>query len=286
MSKKKKVITIISSILILIICIGGVVIYKNIKINKQIEEFNIYVDEAKTEMAYYIIEDNKEKYDELIEMAEKIINNKNIKKITSFKKEFNTLKEDIIKNNEELLNTAINEVEGIDISNLEDKELIQQQIEEIINIKKENKFIEAMELVEIVKEDINNKLEIIRIEEEKKRAEEEAKRIAEEEAKLINNIYGSYTYITDEERIDINISQYDSENIKVYIHTLYNYVYSDGTPGSRSAQYEVLLRKNNNIWESYEGSHLLGEPIYIKLEIIENYVELVMGSNNYILQKE
>lgn len=203
MSKKKKISIIICAIVILVISIGGIVVYKNIHTTKQIEKLSTYVEEYKTEINDYIIEQHKEKYDELISKSNELINNKDTDNIGDLKEKFKKLKDEIIQVNLELINSSISELEAIDLSKLEEKELIEEKIAEIKNLKENHKFKEASEISITLSSDVNKKLEIIRLE-EAKRVEEEKKKAEEEENKkkedTINNICGKYQLIEENEK--------------------------------------------------------------------------------------
>lgn len=135
--------------------------------NDNISKFSNYMNTYKEEIANYNLDDSKEKYDSLISEAEQAIANKDYKNIESLKSNLNQFKEEIYNKNIELINNNIAELESIDISKISDKESITNQIEEIKKLKDEKQFVKATELLNTLKEDINNKLEIIKQENEK-----------------------------------------------------------------------------------------------------------------------
>ena len=137
------------------------------KNNENINNFTDYINTYKEEIANYNLDNSKEKYDSLISEAEQAIANKDYKNIESLKSNLNQFKEEIYNKNIELINNNIAELESIDISKISDKESITNQIEEIKKLKDEKQFVKATELLNTLKEDINNKLEIIKQENEK-----------------------------------------------------------------------------------------------------------------------
>lgn len=135
--------------------------------NDNINNFTSYLNTYKEELSNYNLDDSKEKYDGLTSEAEQAIINKNYKNIESITFNLNQFKEELLNKNVEVINNTITELESIDISKISDKESIINKIEEIKKLKDEKQFIKAVELSKTLKEDINNKLEVIKQEENK-----------------------------------------------------------------------------------------------------------------------
>ena len=179
MKKNKKIMIMI--IIVVIVAITGVVTYTSYKKNKVITEFNNYIEEYKDDISMYILNMNETRYQDLINKCEQIIANKEFKKVEGLKEELSQFKDDLINNNIELINKSISELEAIDISKLDDKNLIANKIESIKKLRDDKEFVSANEEVIALTAEINKKLEIKKQEEEKAEAEARAK--AEEEAK-------------------------------------------------------------------------------------------------------
>ena len=135
--------------------------------NDSLSNFSNYINTYKEEITNYNLDDSKEKYDSLISEAEQTVTNKNYKNIESITFNLNQFKEELLNKNVEVINNTITELESIDISKILDKESIINKIEEIKKLKDEKQFIKAVELSKTLKEDINNKLEVIKQEENK-----------------------------------------------------------------------------------------------------------------------
>ena len=136
------------------------------KNNDIIANFSNYLDSYKNEISNYNLTDNQESYNNLISQSEQAISDKSYKNIDSLSSELNKLKEVIIDKNIEVINSKLSELESIDISKISDKGSITTQFEEIRKLKDKKQFIKANELLDLVKEDIYNKLKIIKQEEE------------------------------------------------------------------------------------------------------------------------
>lgn len=91
---KGKIIGILTAIVVLGGAIGGVVIYKNNKINNSIKVFNQYVQDYKGAMDSKIIDTDKQKYEELLNKSKKLIESKDVKDIDNYKAELDNFKND------------------------------------------------------------------------------------------------------------------------------------------------------------------------------------------------
>lgn len=182
--KKNKRIIIIIIILVMIVAISGAVTYTIYKRNKVITEFNNYIEEYIDDISMYILDVNKTKYQELINECDHIIVSKESEKVEGLKEELSQLKDDLTNSNIDLINKSISELEAIDTSKLDEKDSIVNKIKNIKKLRDEKEYINANEEAKTIKTEINEKLEIIRQEEEAKakaEAEAEAKAKAEEE---------------------------------------------------------------------------------------------------------
>lgn len=204
-SRKKTFITVGIITIIFLLTIIGYISYRH---NKIITSFSSYVAEYKQVTNTYIFTDKKDIYENLIKESEQAIADKNSKGVIELEIKLNQLKEDMFQTNLELINTNIIELENIDISNFEDKELIKENINEIKNLSAEGKFVTANELSLTLMHTINEELKTIKIEEEKKKSEEESKKKKEES---INNIVGKY------QLIDENINGFVNKSIYLEI---------------------------------------------------------------------
>lgn len=126
----------IMTLVMVIVAIFGVVSYTNLKINRIINDFNNYVVEYKDGVRTYLLNTNEEKYQNLINKCNQIIANKEYKEVEGLKEELNQFKENLTDSNTELINKGISELEAIDISKLNDKDLLINKIEELKKIKR------------------------------------------------------------------------------------------------------------------------------------------------------
>lgn len=186
-------------VIIIPIILFGVVGYKSYTENKVVTDFNKYLIAYQEKINTYIFTDNKENYESIIKESDQAILDKDSKKIEELKLTLNQFKEDLLKTNSELVNKNISELESMDISTLDDKESMLPKIEEIKKLRDKNQFIKANEDFILLKTDINLKLEVIKQEEEKRKAVKESKRIEEEKKKdteeASKNIKGEYGYV-------------------------------------------------------------------------------------------
>lgn len=226
---KRKMIIIITVIIALIITLGGIVVYKNINDTKKLQGFKEYVEGYKKEMSNYIIDQHKNKYEELVATSEKVVESKDVKSSESLKEELTKLKEEIVQANLDLINTSITELENVDISKLEDKESIEEKIADIKKLRDNQKFKEASEISTTLNGDINKKLEIIRLEEEKRIEEEKNK--AEEEAKRLEKEKkdkDEFLIITELVLYGLNAGRAEKYNLNVNPVRLESYQWTDG----------------------------------------------------------
>lgn len=182
LSKKTYIYIGILSLIVLLTIVG----YKSYSTSKNISEFSNYFNEYKQGITTYIVNDNQEKYENLIKESEKVISDKDYKKIEELKLKLNQFEEKLLEINYELANKNIKELESLDISKLNDKNSILSKIEDVKKLINENKFIKANEGFIELKNDINTKLEVIK-EEENKKVEEAAKKNEEEKRKVEEN---------------------------------------------------------------------------------------------------
>lgn len=131
---KRKIAIIVAVIISIVVSLGSVVICRNIKTSKNLEEFNKYVEGFTTEISNYIIDQHKDEYEELLITSEKLVENKEIKSIENLKDEFTNLKKEVMQDSLELINNNIAELENIDISKFEDKVSVEGRIDQKKNL--------------------------------------------------------------------------------------------------------------------------------------------------------
>lgn len=138
--------------------------------NKSVSNLYNYLKEYKEELKNCDLSDFQEEYDNLINEVEQAITDKDFKNISSLKTNLDKLRRDILDKNIEMVKNSISEIEKIDMTTLSQTDIasINSQIEEIKSLKDKKQFIEALELYNKVKEELNNKLNSIKIEEENK----------------------------------------------------------------------------------------------------------------------
>lgn len=199
--------------------------------NDNINNFSNYINTYKEEIANYNLDDSKEKYDSLISEAEQAIANKDYKNVESLKSNLNQFKEEIYNKNTELLNNTIAELESIDISKISDKESITNQIEEIKKLKDEKQFVKANELSSTLKEDINNKLEVIK-EEQAKTYDFTPKKACEYIAKYYKKTlieYNGAYFLNDERTLALGIEFKEGTSSEAFIDEKTGFKYYYGT---------------------------------------------------------
>jgi len=179
MKNNKKYIIIL---IVAIVAIAGVVGYTYLKGNRIINDFSNYVVEYKDGISTFLLNSNEEKYQELINKCDQIIVNKEYKKVEGLKEELNQFKDNLTDSNIELINKGISELEAIDISNLQDKDLLINKIEELKSLRDKKEFVDGNEKLIALKAEINDKLETKRQEEAKAKAKAEAEARAKAEA--------------------------------------------------------------------------------------------------------
>lgn len=180
MKKNKKYIIIL---IVVIVAIAGFVSYTYFKGNRIINDFSNYVVEYKDGISKFLLNSNEEKYKDLINKCDQIIANKEYKKVEGLKEELNQFKDNLTDSNVEIINKGISELEAIDISKLQDKDLLINKIEELKSLRDKKEFVDGNEKLKALKAEINDKLETKRQEEAKAKAEAEARAKAEAEAK-------------------------------------------------------------------------------------------------------
>lgn len=195
------------------------------KNNENINSFIDYINTYKEEMSNYNLDDSKEKYNSLISEVEQAIANKDYKNIDSLISNLNKFKEEILNKNMELINSTISELESTDISKISDKESITNKIEEIKKLKDEKQFVKANELASTLKEDINNRLEVIKKEEKSNKF----------------NIYTALNYLLESKEFNFLENQTYTEypNPSIYI------AYFDFTDKNSKTNTEIYFYEPN-----------------------------------------
>ena len=192
-------------VVIIFVCsiLGGIYVLN--KKNSMIFNFQNYLNQYKVDKSNYIFNDNEEEYLQLINEAEMYITDNEIEKLSQQKEKLENFKEDLLNYNKELIQSYINQLKEIDISILDDSNLIKNEIESISKLINENKFVDAQNKYLEIYENINNKLKI---------KEEENKKLTIENN--YNNLNGYWIGHIDDSplniRIDLNNNTYTSLN--------------------------------------------------------------------------
>lgn len=148
-----------------------------------VSDFIKVLDNYKQDITTYDLSDKAEENENLIKECEQAINNRDSNEIKNLNAKLDAFKHELLNKNMDNINSKVSELESINISKLEDKDSILSKIEEIKSLKEEKNFIKANELIDTLSNDINNKLETLKQEEDKKNEEE-----------AIKNIDGRYKY--------------------------------------------------------------------------------------------
>ena len=215
MGKKTKILYFIIGVtLIGLLVFGGYKFYQSKTI---IEKFGAYIEEYKKEISMYDLIDKESEYTQIITESEQALSEKNHKSIPDLKERAELLKEELLKNNIEIAEDKIKQLESIDISKLDNKDFINSSIEKLKKLKKSNNFIKVNEIYNSLSEEINVKLtEIEEIEKQKKKEE------------LLNNIDGLYKYEEVNKNgvslNEVNISLISYNENKLSISGGYNYI--------------------------------------------------------------
>ncbi len=203
MKKNKKYIIIL---IVVIVAIAGFVSYTYFKGNRIINDFSNYVVEYKDGISKFFLNSNEEKYKDLINKCDQIIANKEYKKVEGLKEELSQFKVNLTDSNVELINKGISELEAIDISKLQDKDLLINKIEELKSLRDKKEFVDGNEKIKALKAEINDKLETKRQEEAKAEAEAASKAQMEAEAQTQGEINNQgNTQSTNQSEIIIDI---------------------------------------------------------------------------------
>lgn len=209
--------------------------------NDSLSNFSNYLNTYKEEIANYNLDDSKENYDNLIAEAEQAIVNKDYKNVDSLTSNLNQFKEEVLNKNIEVLSNTIAELEGIDISKISDKDSINSKIEEIKKLKDEKLFIQATELANTLKADINNKLEIIKQNELSQSEEIFSKKKALKYLSENKNLSGFLT--------NNILKEYDNGDFLVASKT------------SNGESFEVYLTKLDDLSYNFQIKSIINDPI-------------------------
>lgn len=209
--------------------------------NDSLSNFSNYLNTYKEEIANYNLDDSKENYDNLIAEAEQAIVNKDYKNVDSLTSNLNQFKEEVLNKNIEVLSNTIAELEGIDISKISDKDSINSKIEEIKKLKDEKLFIQATELANTLKADINNKLEIIKQNELSQSEEIFSKKKA---LKYLSENKNLSVFLTNN-----ILKEYDNGDFLVASKT------------SNGESFEVYLTKLDDLSYNFQIKSIINDPI-------------------------
>lgn len=197
----KKIIRIIIVFFIIVICIILGKVYTITRKSSTIPDFQEYLNKYKVEIENYNLDSKKEEINQLISSFENSIANREYDKLSSLRLELSNLKEELEKNNLEILNTDISQLESIDISMLDDKDSIELRIENIKNLRDKSLFVKASEEIVLLRSEIENK-------------------VKEKEEYIINKNFESFDgyWIGELDKIH-NVFRIDIKNNTVYDQT-------------------------------------------------------------------
>ncbi|SHK24930.1 hypothetical protein SAMN02745163_03487 [Clostridium cavendishii DSM 21758] len=141
-TKKQKIALIITCILsITITATASIVLLKPNNLN----DFKEYVRNYKINFEHYILDKNEDTYKDLIAESEEAISNKDDKKILELKPKLKELEKKVIAEDTDLINSGLQEVKSIDISNLPEdkKKRIDSLLSEVDTLCSEKNFLKA-----------------------------------------------------------------------------------------------------------------------------------------------
>ncbi|MGL5352648.1 MAG: hypothetical protein ACRDA5_04905 [Clostridium sp.] len=235
--------TLISTVVIVIIGLFGIVGYMSYITNKTIGQFSTYVAEYKQIITTCILNDNQETYEKLIIESEQAMLDKDSKKVKELELQLNQFKEDLLESNSDLTNKNIAELDAIDINKLDDKELIISKIDAIKNLRDKNNFINANTEFIALKNDINANLELIK--------QEEIKKVVEEQKKKEANKVQSNSHKSIAEKGMKAYLQYRSSNSPLVTYNYITQVEWINRPTKYSERRLIESSNNNDEYISY-----------------------------------
>ncbi|MGL4850688.1 MAG: hypothetical protein ACRC28_17485 [Clostridium sp.] len=152
---KKIVISVIVAILIL----AGL-IFNTVREVKLTDNFKAYYKNTKTEYSEILIGKYRKDYEEYVRDSEQAIKFKAVKAMEKIETKYNGLKSEAITYDKEYIGGELTDLSNINLSKLKptDREAVQNQIQQAIELAKQNKFDSAYNLIVKIKQNINSKL--------------------------------------------------------------------------------------------------------------------------------
>ncbi|WP_368240719.1 hypothetical protein [Clostridium paraputrificum] len=147
LSKKNKIRIGVSTIVIILL---GIITMIYFNINSEIDSFSKYIEDYKVRTEQYILGENEEKYNEMIEKSRQVIENKNKEDIDELKAGLEKLESEVIENNTNNLKEKIKNIKTIPLEEKNKKE-VEEKISEINNLIEKKEFKEANRKVDDLK---------------------------------------------------------------------------------------------------------------------------------------
>ena len=160
-NRKNTVIGALVFIILVTIILIGVINNKN----KEIDDFEIYLNEYKMRVENYILDENEEKYDALMEKSKQVMENKDKKNIDELKAGLEELENKIIENNINNLKKKVDDIKAIKVEKEEKKEEISTKLKEVEILIEEKNFKKANEELDVLNKNIKDILAAIEQEE-------------------------------------------------------------------------------------------------------------------------
>lgn len=155
LSKKRKIGIGVSTIVIILL---GVVTMIYFNINSEIDSFSKYIEDYKVRTEQYILGENEEEYNEMIEKSRQVIENKNKEDIDELKAGLEKLENEVIENNTNNLKEKIKNIKTIPLEEKNKKE-VEEKISEINNLIEKKEFKEANRKVDDLKKVVDGIVE-------------------------------------------------------------------------------------------------------------------------------
>ena len=155
LSKKRKIGIGVSTIVIILL---GIVTMIYFNINSEIDSFSKYIEDYKVRTEQYILGENEEEYNEMIEKSRQVIENKNKEDIDELKAGLEKLESEVIENNTNNLKEKIKNIKTIPLEEKNKKE-VEEKISEINNLIEKKEFKEANRKVDDLKKVVDGIVE-------------------------------------------------------------------------------------------------------------------------------
>ncbi len=198
LSKKNKIGIGVSTIVIILL---GIVTMIYFNMNSEIDSFSKYIENYKVRAEQYILGENEEQYDELMEKSKQAIENKDKKNIDELKAELEELENKIIENNINNLKKKVEDIKAIKVEKEEKKEEISTKLKEVEILIEEKKFKKANEELDVLNKNIKDILAAIEQEYIKDKLIEIEKLISDEDLEKAK------IQISTIQKMDLNDSQ-------------------------------------------------------------------------------